>query len=247
MQKTSDEKVCRICMQEFEPDELTPAWSIRKDIADEIHKEHPEWKPEGFICISDLDHYRELYIKHAIEEEKGELTSLEQEVVKAITSQELLSANMDKEFDSNLTIGQRLADKVAEFGGSWNFIIIFLSIMFLWILLNTITLLTRHFDPYPYILLNLVLSCIASIQAPVIMMSQNRQETKDRMRGEHDYQVNLKAEMEIRTLTQKMDHLLHIQWERLLEIQEIQTEMIRELVKKSENHNGVHPANNKEE
>jgi len=232
--KTSVESMCKICGQSYEQNELIPARSVREDLAKLIRAEHPDWDQYGLICRTDLDHYREIYVQNAIEEEKGELTNLEQEVVKAISAQELLSKNVNKEFDSNLSFGQHLADKVAEFGGSWKFIIIFLSVLFLWIIINSIALLSKPFDPFPFILLNLVLSCVAAIQAPVIMMSQNRQETKDRLRGEHDYQVNLKAEMEIRTLTEKMDHLLHRQWERLLEIQEIQTDLIRELIRKAE-------------
>ncbi len=137
-----------------------------------------------------------------------------------------------------MTFGQRLADKVAEFGGSWNFILIFLGILVVWIVANSIALMRKPFDPYPYILLNLVLSCLAAIQAPVIMMSQNRQEAKDRMRSEHDYQVNLKAEIEIRNLSQKLDHLLHQEWQRLLEIQEIQTDLMRELACAARTGNG---------
>jgi uncharacterized membrane protein len=125
-----------------------------------------------------------------------------------------------------------VADKVAEFGGSWRFIIIFGFILLIWVAVNSIAL-SGHFDPYPFILLNLVLSCIAALQAPVIMMSQNRQEAKDRLRSEHDYQVNLKAELEIRHINSKIDMLLTHQWHRLLEIQQIQTELIEELTQKT--------------
>ena len=112
-----------------------------------------------------------------------------------------------------MTPGQRLADRIAAVGGSWNFITGFVIVLFAWIAINSIALLSRPFDPYPYILLNLVLSCLAAIQAPVIMMSQNRQETRDRLHAMRDYQVNLKAELEIRHLHQKIDHLLSHQWE----------------------------------
>lgn len=136
---------------------------------------------------------------------------------------------MDTEFEGKLTLGQRVADKVAVFGGSWKFIVTFMCILGLWIIVNSIVLIWKPFDPYPFILLNLILSCIAAIQAPVIMMSQNRQEAKDRLRAQHDYQVNLKAELEIRHLHEKVDHLIFKQWQRLLEIQEIQTELMEEL------------------
>jgi uncharacterized membrane protein len=137
------------------------------------------------------------------------------------------------EFEQQLTFGERLADKIAEFGGSWRFIIIFFVILSLWIAINSLTLILKPFDPYPFILLNLILSCLASIQAPIIMMNQNRQEDKDRLRAEHDYRINLKAELEIRHLHEKIDHLLMNQWQRLLEIQEIQMELMEELARKT--------------
>jgi uncharacterized membrane protein len=124
-----------------------------------------------------------------------------------------------------------MADHLASFGGSWTFIIIFGSILLMWIGLNSLLLLKKPFDPYPFILLNLVLSCLAAIQAPVIMMSQNRQEAKDRLRSQYDYQVNLKAELEIRHLHDKIDHLLSNQWERLVEIQQIQIDLLSELAR----------------
>lgn len=105
------------------------------------------------------------------------------------------------------TLGERIADRVAEFGGSWTFIITFLSFMLVWISVNTMQLLKSAFDPYPFILLNLLLSCLAALQAPVIMMSQNRQEAKDRERAKQDFEINQKAEAEIRTLHHKLDHL----------------------------------------
>ena len=148
--------------------------------------------------------------------------------------QEILARNPDDEFDDKLTFGQKLADKVAVFGGSWNFIISFSVFLVAWMVVNSIALLKKPFDPFPFILLNLMLSGIAGLQAPVIMMSQNRQEAKDRLRAEHDYQVNLKAELEIRNLHEKMDHLLNQQWQRLIEIQQIQTDLMEELASASD-------------
>ncbi|MEZ4459223.1 MAG: DUF1003 domain-containing protein [bacterium] len=123
-----------------------------------------------------------------------------------------------------------MADKVASFGGSWAFIGLFGGFMFVWIGVNTFILASaKAFDPYPYILLNLFLSMLAAIQAPVIMMSQNRQEERDRLRAENDYQVNLKAELEIRMIDEKIEHLMHNQWQRMLEIQYVQMEMIEDM------------------
>ena len=161
--------------------------------------------------------------------EKGELSELETEVIEGLRDQEILAKNPDVEFEAGLTFGQRVADYIATFGGSWSFIISFGVILVLWMFLNSYILATRSFDPYPYILLNLLLSTLAAIQAPLIMMSQNRQESRDRQRAMNDYQVNLKAELEIRQLHQKIDHLLSNQWERLMEIQEIQMELINEV------------------
>ena len=146
--------------------------------------------------------------------------------------QELISENLNAEFERRRTLGERVADKMAEFGGSWVFISIFAAILFVWIVLNSINLLTRPFDPYPYILLNLVLSCLAAIQAPIIMMSQNRQESRDRLRAENDYRVNLKAELEIRHIIAKLDQLVTHQWQRLLEIQRLQLELLEQRVGK---------------
>ena len=131
-----------------------------------------------------------------------------------------------------LTFGQRLSDRIASFGGSWRFIILFGAVLFGWIILNAIFLLNRGFDPYPFILLNLILSCLAAIQAPIIMMSQNRAEARDRLRAENDYEINLKAELEIRHLHEKIDHLLRRQYNRLFEIQQIQIELLEELGRK---------------
>ena len=141
--------------------------------------------------------------------------------------------NIDIEFDRQLSFGERLSDRIADFAGSWTFIIFFSVVMFVWIVVNTFIMVTRPFDPYPYILLNLVLSALAAIQAPVIIMSQNRQESRDRVHAEHDYCVNLHTEMEIHQLHKKIDHLLFKQGQKLLEIQKIQIELMEDLVRKT--------------
>ena len=226
---TNEERRCQICGRTKKSVTLLPAEILRPAIENLIHEKYPDWNRDGFICRDDLNKYRFEYVKSLMELEHGELTTLEKDVLDSIKNEELISTSVDKQFDSKLTFGQRLSDKIAEFGGSWKFIIIFLVIIFIWMGINSYLLLSKPYDPYPFILLNLVLSCLAAIQAPVIMMSQNRQETKDRLRGEYDYKINLKAELEIRQLHQKLDHLLMHQWERLLEIQEIQLEFMNEL------------------
>lgn len=160
------------------------------------------------------------------------MTALELEVIRSMQQQELITKNTEDELEQQWSFGERLADKIATFGGSWPFLICFAIFLVIWIVLNTTLLVARPADPYPFILLNLVLSCLAAIQAPVIMMSQNRQEAKDRLRSQNDYQINLKAELEIRHLHDKLDHLLSHQWQRLAEMQEIQLDLLSEMSKK---------------
>lgn len=200
--------ICQIDHMEWPKDSLMPASSVRGNLANLIRLEHPNWDENGYISLHELSNYRDKYVRSMLSDEKGELSSIEMEVVNSLKNAGVLSRNINEEITEHLSFGQRIADKVAEFGGSWTFIITFFSMILVWILLNIIILASKSFDPYPFILLNLVLSCIAAVQAPVIMMSQNRQETKDRLRSLNDYQVNLKAELEIRQLHEKMDHLL---------------------------------------
>lgn len=224
--------LCPVCNMQKNPHEMVPGEMVRPPIADLIKKDCPDWDQKDLICLGDLNHYRAEYVKTVLDSGKGEISELEAEVVQSLEEHELLTKNINAEFDRELTLGEKMADKVAEFGGSWNFIAIFGGILVVWILINSVVLLWRPFDPYPFILLNLVLSCLAAIQAPIIMMSQNRQEAKDRLRGEHDYRINLKAELEIRHINEKLDHLLSHQWLRLLEIQQIQTDIMEELMEK---------------
>ena len=161
-----------------------------------------------------------------------ELTELERHVAHHITERTPISKNVLQDFSEQATFGQRMADKVASFGGSWTFISIFMGVMVIWILLNSFILiqLNSSFDPYPYILLNLVLSMLAAIQAPVILMSQNRQAYKDRLSAEHDYEVNLKAEPEIIGLHEKVDSLREKQWSELISIQQEQLTLLKQLL-----------------
>ncbi len=218
---------CSICQTEKRLSVGMPGEMINTSILDFITRKHPDWSPESFICFSCLEKLRAQYIQSMMEEEQEELISLKSAVDKSLEAQE--SQNINVLFDRELTLGEKIADKVADFGGSWKFISIFGFVIVVWMFINSISLLKNPFDPYPYILLNLVLSCLAAIQAPIIMMSQNRQEDKDRLQNEYDYKVNLKAELEIRHLHAKLDMLLTHQWHRLLEIQQIQMNMMDEL------------------
>ena len=208
--------------------DITQLDILRPSLFDRIKTEHPELPAEGYICNEDLDRYRSRYVTQLLGQERGELTKLEQDVVQSLADHETLAENIEAEWVGHRTLGERLSDHLASFGGSWTFIIIFFVLLVTWMAFNAVIVEQDRFDPYPYILLNLVLSCLAAIQAPIIMMSQKRQEAKDRLRSENDYRVNLKAELEIRHLHEKIDHILTRQWERLTEIQQIQLEMMQE-------------------
>lgn len=169
------------------------------------------------------------YLKQLLDTENVQLQKLHDIVADAVREEELLTNKLSDSATEKTTFGMRLADQVASFGGSWQFIITFGAIILVWISVNALQLFSAPFDPYPFILLNLVLSCLAALQAPVIMMSQNRQEQKDRQRAENDYLINLKAEIEIRNLHQKMDLLMAEQLKNLMEIQKIQIELLEKL------------------
>lgn len=226
-------EICFVSNKELTLENLVSGKSVTPAILNLIKKEHTEFTIDKFISRDVLGLYRKKYLELLIKKEHKDLSKLDKEVNKAIGSNELLSENIEPEIESELTIGQKLADKIASFGGSWTFIIIFFSFLLVWICINIWVLTTKSFDPYPFILLNLILSCLAAIQAPIIMMSQNRKEQKDRSRSEHDYKVNLKAELEIRLLHEKIDHLMIHQNQRLLEIQELQLDYLEDLANKN--------------
>ena len=216
-----------ISKKEINRGEVVNGQEIRDGIFDFIKSQYPDFSRENNISIGELNKYRRLYLTRLIEQEKGDLA--------AIRDNSLLSENLQEEVDTKLTTGQRMADKIASFGGSWTFIIAFFSFLALWIIANILLLASRTFDPYPFILLNLMLSCLAAIQAPIIMMSQNRQGQKDRQRAELDYKINLKSELEIQLLNEKIDHLLVHQNKKLLEVQEVQIDYLEDLMKQLKN------------
>ncbi|HBV14369.1 DUF1003 domain-containing protein [Chryseobacterium carnipullorum] len=223
-------KTSKISHQEIREGEEVKGEDLREGIFNLIRKKNALFSKDDFISISELNQYRRLYLTSLIVEERGELESIDLDVMEAIKNNSILSENIQDEIEADLTPGERLADKVASFGGSWTFIVVFFSFILIWILINIWFLSAKSFDPYPFILLNLLLSCLAAIQAPIIMMSQNRQEQKDRVRSEHDYKINLKAELEIKLLSEKIDHLLVNQNKKLLEIQEVQTDYLEDLM-----------------
>lgn len=224
-------KVSVISQSPIPEGEEISAKDIRKGILEFIKSENPNLNDECYISLTELNRFRRLYLTSLIIQEKGELASIDNDVMNAIKGNAILSENIQDDIDQELTTPQKIADKVAAFGGSWTFIISFFSFILFWMFLNIWLLKNKPFDPYPFILLNLILSCIAAIQVPIIMMSQNRQEQKDRIRSEHDYKINLKAELEIKILSEKIDHLLVHQSKKLLEIQEMQIDYLEDLMK----------------
>lgn len=216
---------------EFPVTEKVSAKTIRHSVLNIIQKENPTFTHDSFLSQSELSIYREKAISEYLVKEVGELTDLDKTVLDSLTGNTILTDKLDGDEQSTLSFGQRIADKVASFGGSWTFIISFGIFIFIWITLNVLWLANKSFDPYPFILLNLILSCIASLQAPVIMMSQNRQEEKDRERGRKDYMINLKSELEIRTLHEKVDHFIMDQQQELIDMQKDQIAMLNTIMK----------------
>ena len=233
MVNVENKQMCQTCKEYKRKAELIPLELIDTPLLEFIKEKFPECSKEGYICKIDLKNIRLEYVEEVLKKEKGELTNLEHKVLESLKEQETIAQNINVEFEKQLTFGERLSDKLATFGGSWRFITIFFMLLAIWVIINSINLFNKNFDPYPFILLNLILSCLAAIQAPVIMMSQNRMETKDRIRARNDYVVNLKAELEIRNLNERIDNLLTDQWQRLLEIQKIQMDIMNELVEKN--------------
>ena len=224
-------QVSHISKKEIPHGEEVRGKDIREGIVELITSKFPDFNVESFISNDELNRFRRLYLTSLITEEKGELAIIDNDVMSAIKNNAILSENIQDEMEAELTFQQRLADKIAEFGGSWVFIITFFSFILVWMIVNIWILTSRAFDPFPFILLNLILSCLAAIQAPIIMMSQNRKEQKDRKRSEYDYKINLKAELEIKLLSEKIDHLLVHHNKKLLEIQELQTDYLEDLMK----------------
>lgn len=219
---------CEICGKTFPEGQLISGHGIRHEIERLIIKDYPTWDDNGLICQDDFNVYRVKYISGIIEDEEGSVQTLKDEVLDSIQQNDLITIDTNISTE-NLKIGDKISDKVAAFGGSWMFIISFSIIIVGWLIMNSLVLLLKPFDPFPFILLNLILSCVAAMQAPIIMMSQNRQEKKDRLRSENDYKVNLKSEIEIRTLHEKVDHLLLDQWSKMMRIQEMQIEILEEI------------------
>ncbi|EMF0171946.1 DUF1003 domain-containing protein [Enterococcus hirae] len=206
--------------------------TIDTDIRSFILQKNKKLTIESQIPFITFMNYHFEYIKEKIIQDQNETKKINQEMLEQLKNKQIISQNLDTTINQKATFGQKSADAIAKFGGSWPFIFLFVVILGSWILLNTLHFLGLSFDRYPFILLNLVLSCLAAIQAPIIMMSQNRQATRDRIAANHDYQTNLKAELEISLLHEKIDYLMSQQWQQMLELQQLQIELLTQLNKK---------------
>ncbi|MGE0791034.1 MAG: DUF1003 domain-containing protein [Sandaracinaceae bacterium] len=214
---------CPTCGHTRQSAHRIAAARLRPALVDRIRRDHPGWDGEE-TCQACVRRYRIQLLRETLADQRGQLGSLD-ELVLARMQDHAPIAHTPSEAPSSR--GDRVADAVAAFGGSWKFLGLFALVMAAWMSVNIA--LGAPPDPYPFILLNLVLSCLAAVQAPIIMMSQNRQASRDRAQAEHDYAVNLKAELELQLLHEKLDHLLLGEWQSMLEVQEVQTEMLEEL------------------
>lgn len=229
----SELTTCPACHRKYKNIDMFPGASIRPVLQHSIQETNPDWKTTDDICSNCLRQARLDMIEQMLIDEKGEIGKAEREVLDAVSNQEFITTKLAAS-DEQITFGTRLSDKIADIGGSWKFIIFFMISLFLWVFINSVMFLNRSFDPYPYIFLNLILSCLAALQAPVIMMSQNRKEEKDRARSESDYKTNLKAELEIRHLHIKLDQLSTHQWHQLIEIQQMQLDVLEDIKMKKQ-------------
>lgn len=229
-----DNFISDISGQQFPLEQRILGASIRQAIFKLIRKEYPNFAKDKYIAATELTRFKEAYITEFLKDESGQLSQLDLQVLQSFKDNKVISASMDSGASVATSVGERIADKVAEFGGSWTFIISFVVFLLIWIAANAYWFNNKGFDPYPFILLNLILSCVAAFQAPIIMMSQNRQEAKDRERARNDYLINLKAELEIRELHEKIDHLIIRKEQELVGVQRDQVEKLEFLLKKME-------------
>jgi uncharacterized membrane protein len=233
---------CSLCESAVESRTLASPQKLENRILDLIKQDRPDWEGKRGICANCLEQYRAKKFVSYLEAEYQKLSELEHAVVSKITRRGRVSKLVHQDLDEQMTLGERVADKVAQFGGSWPFIGIFMGILVIWIAINSYLIARHPFDPYPFILLNLVLSTLAALQAPVIMMSQNRQAHKDRMQANQDYEINLMAEIEIRDLHDKLDSLRFKQWHELWHIQKRQIELLEHLCERDANPDAKAPA-----
>ncbi|WP_025023492.1 DUF1003 domain-containing protein [Companilactobacillus nodensis] len=220
---------CIICQKRFSPTEGLFLRDLNETLQQEIKSKNSFAKDSSFICLRDLQIIRLSHMQTIIDHDLEIDRRMNSELQKELSKETYEIRNLNDTIHGKLTRGQKLSDAVARFGGSWGFIITFVIILIVWMAINVVHLFGINFDPYPFILLNLFLSCISAIQAPIIMMSQNRQADRDRFDAENDYRTNSKSEKEISVLHEKIDQLNEVQWPHLLDIQKMQIEVLSEL------------------
>ena len=222
---------CSLCGTSVDSRTMVGSQKLEPAIVNLIKRDRPEWPGTRGICQNCREQYRAKKFLGYLEDEFDKISDMEKSLVTRLAHRGRVSRLVNQEFEAQMTFGEHVADQVAQFGGSWTFIGIFGGILVVWMAINSFFLLRKPFDPYPYILLNLVLSTLAALQAPVIMMSQNRQSEKDRLQAKQDYEINLMAEIEIRDLHDKLDSLRYKQWHELWHLQQRQLELLEHLHK----------------
>jgi len=221
----STKENCQICGRSFDTEHLIHQKSLKVELANFIGKD------KTLLCRNCLNHQKIDFALARLEKERGVLGDLEKEIAKKAAAHISISKRLDKQFEKSTTPSQRLADQFAAAIGSWGFILFFIAFLICWVILNTVLWLNRGFDPYPFTLLNVILSCIAALQAPIILMAQNRIAMKENIRAQHDYEIDLKAEIELASLHEKIDHLLNTQWQLMIDLQKVQLDLLKDIKK----------------
>lgn len=221
--------VCIVDQQRYQNVDGMKLEELETELRRMVMKDFPRSHSSSFICSEHLVHYRLAKMDTMISDDYRQNDKVNAKLTKILANHTYQVVDVNNELENSLTLGQRVADAVAKFGGSWAFIISFVVVMLAWMLLNVLPVFSHHFDPYPFILLNLFLSMVAAIQAPLIMMSQNRAAEYDRLQATNDFKVNSMSEEEIRVLHSKVDHLIQQDEPNMLEIQKIQTQMLGEI------------------
>lgn len=222
---------CQVCCEERPSWEMIPGSAISQPLSDMLSKRYPGWETEDMVCASCLAQARQDFLTHVLESEREETLAEDRELDESLRAFQLSPTNIGEEITRHRTPGERVADDVAAFVGSWTFVVAQIVFLIIWVIFNSVAIFVWHFDPYPFIFLNLVISWLAALENPLIMMSQNRQNDRDRLRDSHDYHVNLAAELEIRHLHRKLDQLLTHNWPQLVEIQRMQMELMERITR----------------
>jgi uncharacterized membrane protein len=215
----SSSAVCIICQKEIIKSDMFPVAMLTPLLRKRLLRDHPNLHMKSLICMDDLNCCQVSLMEEYLSDEVGVLTFHDLEIFESLKTDRITPVNPSQHYERSLTLGQQIADKISIIAGSWTFIIGFIVFLFAWMAINSGQIWHHPFDPYPYILLNLVLSCLAAIQAPIILMSQNRQAQRDRIEAENDYHINMISELQIRHLHEKLDILLKAQWEKDLKKQ----------------------------